>query len=33
MKKKFVKVLSMGVIIGAIAASIKAWKKHTTNLQ
>ena len=27
MKKKVVKVLSMGVI-GAIAASIKAWKKH-----
>lgn len=29
MKKKFVKVLSMGVIIGAIAASVKAWKKHS----
>lgn len=28
MKKKVVKVLSMGVIIGATAASIKAWKKH-----
>lgn len=28
MKKKVVKILSMGVIIGAIAASIKAWKKH-----
>lgn len=28
MKKKFVKVLSMGVIIGVIAAFIKAWKKH-----
>ena len=29
MKKKFVKVLSMGVIIGAITASVKAWKKHS----
>lgn len=29
MKKKFVKVLSMGFIIGAIAASVKAWKKHS----
>lgn len=28
MKKKVVKVLFMGVTIGAIAASIKAWKKH-----
>lgn len=28
MKKKVVKVLSMGVMIGAIAVSIKAWKKH-----
>lgn len=28
MKKKVVKVLSMGVMIGAIVASIKAWKKH-----
>ena len=28
MKKKVVKVLSMGVMIGAITASIKAWKKH-----
>lgn len=28
MKKKFVKVLSVGVIVGAITASIKAWKKH-----
>lgn len=29
MKKKFVKVLFMGVMIGAIAASIKVWKKHS----
>ena len=29
MKKKVVKVLSMGVMIGAIAASINAWKKHS----
>lgn len=33
MKKKFVKVLSMGVIIGAIAAYVKAWKNKETNLQ
>ena len=28
MKKKVVKVLSVGVIVGAITASIKAWKKR-----